>query len=76
MRDPFGPLHQGEELLVGCLADIGDGVVGLGECKNKTVSECARELLLGTAKCVQQRLAGAAAISGSSIPSVRPDTKD
>lgn len=41
MRDPFGPLHQGEELLVCCLADIGDRVVGLerkkeDECKNKT----------------------------------------
>lgn len=29
MRDPFGPLHQGEELLVCCLADISDRVVGL-----------------------------------------------
>lgn len=29
MRDPFGPLHQGEELFVCCLADIGYGVVGL-----------------------------------------------
>lgn len=29
MWDSFGPLHQGEELLVGCLADISDGVVGL-----------------------------------------------
>lgn len=27
--DPLGPLHQGEELLVCCLADVGDRVVGL-----------------------------------------------
>lgn len=30
VRDPLGPLHQGEELLVGRLADVGDGVIGLG----------------------------------------------
>lgn len=41
MRNPFGPLHQGEELLVCCLADIGDRVVGLERkkveyIKNKT----------------------------------------
>lgn len=29
--DPLGPFHQGEELLVGCLADVGDRVVGLRE---------------------------------------------
>lgn len=29
VRDPLGPFHQGEELLVGCLADVCDGVVGL-----------------------------------------------
>ena len=27
--DPLGPLHQGEQLLVGRLADVGHGVVGL-----------------------------------------------
>lgn len=31
VRDPLGPFHQGEELLVGCLADVCDGVVGLKE---------------------------------------------
>lgn len=31
VRDALGPLHQREELLVGRLADVGDGVVGLGE---------------------------------------------
>ena len=30
VRDPLGPLHQREELLVSGLADVGDGVVGLG----------------------------------------------
>lgn len=34
MRDPLGPLHQREELLVCCLADVGDGVVGLEEAEN------------------------------------------
>ena len=29
MRDPLGPLYQGEELLVCCLADVGDRVVCL-----------------------------------------------
>ena len=29
VRDPLGPLHQREELLVSRLADVGDGVVGL-----------------------------------------------
>lgn len=31
VRDPLGPFHQGEELLVGCLADVCDRVVGLKE---------------------------------------------
>lgn len=35
MRDPFGPLNQGEELLVCCLADIGDWVVGLERNKKE-----------------------------------------
>ena len=34
MWDPFGPLHQGEELLVCCLADISDRVVGLERNKD------------------------------------------
>lgn len=42
MWDPFGPLHQSEELLVCGLADIGDRVIGLErrmeeECKNKII---------------------------------------
>lgn len=35
VRDPFGPLHQGKELLVSCLTDICHWVVGLGENKHK-----------------------------------------
>lgn len=27
--DPLGPFHKGEELLVCCLTDVGDGVIGL-----------------------------------------------
>lgn len=38
VRDPLGPLHQGEELLVCCLADVGDWVVGLqGAVKSKSL---------------------------------------
>lgn len=33
VRDPLGPFHQGEELLVGCLADVCDRVVGLKEAE-------------------------------------------
>lgn len=29
VRDPLGPLHQGEELLVRGLADVGHRVIGL-----------------------------------------------
>lgn len=29
MGDPLGPLHQCEQLLVCCLADVGDRVIGL-----------------------------------------------
>lgn len=50
MWDSFGPLHQGEELLVCCLADIGDRVIGLErnkkqECQNNTVNNRAHEVV-------------------------------
>lgn len=37
--DPLGPLHQGEELLVCCLTDVGDRVVGLRVWVNRGNNE-------------------------------------
>lgn len=43
VRDPLGPLHQGEELLVGRLADVGHWIVGLqGDVQADTVEELRR----------------------------------
>lgn len=60
MGDPFGPLHQGEELLVCCLADVGDWVIGLemNEVEgrqNKAVNSCAGKQL-PTTDCEWEQL--------------------
>lgn len=35
VRDPLSPLHQGKQLLICSLADVGDGIMGLGGKNNK-----------------------------------------
>lgn len=54
--DPLGPLHQGEELFVCCLADVCHRVVGLPKKKKKNMEK------LGKGRVRIREAAGAACL--------------